>query len=228
MSFVAAAVGGAGLLSAGAAIYGANKASDTQAAAAREAAALQREQMQRTQANAQPFITGGQGASNLLQSFYGTGGDPALGKSALERYYQSPDYQFALKGGSDALDNSAASRGGMISGNQIRAQTEFGQGLATQNLSNYLTRLSGMAGQGITAAGTVAGANTVGANNAGNSIMAAGTADASGYLGTVKGINSGLNALQQWGAMNKSSYGGTTGPGSYFMGGGSPTGYGAG
>lgn len=207
MSFVAAAVGGAGIIGAGASIYAANKASDVQSKAAQEAAALQREQMRQTQANADPFIKGGQGANGLLQSFYGIGGDPALGQSALARFQQSPDYQFALKGGSDALDNSAAARGGMIGGNQIRAQTEFGQGLATQNLQGYLSRLLGMSGQGIQAAGTVAGANTAGAKYAGDDIMGAGTANASGIMGMAKGFNSGVSALQQYGAMNKSSYG---------------------
>jgi hypothetical protein len=57
-----------------------------------------------------PFISAGTGATNLLKSFYGLGGDQALGAGALERFYQSPDYQFALKGGSDALNNSLAAR----------------------------------------------------------------------------------------------------------------------
>lgn len=200
------AILGAGLLGAGASMYGASKASDAQSQAAAQAAALQRDQMRQTQANADPFIKGGQGANNLLQSFYGIGGDPALGQSALARFQQSPDYQFALKGGTEALDNSAAAKGGMIGGNQARALTEYGSGLATQNLQGYLGRLFGMSGQGITAAGTVAGANTVGANNAGNSIMAGGTADASGILGGVKGFQSGLSTLQQYNATNNSSY----------------------
>lgn len=202
------AILGAGLLGAGASMYGANKAAGAQSDAANKAAALQQQQMQQNQQNAVPFIEGGQKASGLLQSFYGLNGDQALNKGALSAFQLSPDYQFALKGGSDALDNSAASKGGMISGNQMRAQTEYGAGLATQNLQNYMARLSGMAGQGIQAAGNVAGANTVGANNAGNSLMAAGTADASGILGMTKGFNSGLNSLSLYNQMGKSSYGG--------------------
>lgn len=206
MAFVAAAIGGAGLLSAGASIYTANKNAQIQSDAAKQAAALQQQQMATNNSNMQPFISGGQGASNLLQSFYGLGGDQALGQSALARFMQSPDYQFALKGGSDALDNSAAAKGGMLGGNQIRAQTEYGQGLATQNLGNYLTRISGMAGQGIQAAGSISGANTVGANNAGNSLMAAGTAQAAGNNGMMAGLNNGINQLSLFNQMNKSSY----------------------
>lgn len=200
------AILGAGLAGAGASIYGANQASNAQQNAAQQAAQLQREQMAQNQTNAQPFITGGQGASNLLQSFYGLGGDQALGQNALARFQQSPDYQFALQGGTQALDNSAAARGGVLGGNQIRAQTEYGQGLATQNLGNYLTRLSGMAGQGIQAAGTVSGANTTGANNVGNSLMAGGTAQAAGINGMVGGLNTGLNTLSLYNQMGQSSY----------------------
>lgn len=201
-----AAILGAGLLGAGATIWGANKASSAQKAAAQQAAALQQQQMARNDANFNPFIQGGQGASNLLQSMYGINGDPALGQAALDNFYQSPDYQFALKGGSQALDNSAAAKGAVLGGNQIRAQTEYGQGMATQNLKGYLDRLFGVSQQGIQAAGGVAGVNTIGAKNAGDSIMGAGTADASGYLGMAKGIHSGVNALSLYNQMGKSSF----------------------
>lgn len=222
MSFVAVAIGGAGLLGAGASIYGANKAAGVQSAAANQAAAIQQQAMDyqkqnynTASGNLSPFIQNGQGASNLLASAYGTNGNAPLGANTLAAFQSSPDYQFALKGGSDALDNSAASKGGLISGNQIRAQTDYGQGLATQNLQNYFTRLSGMAGQGIQAGGalgqigaSVGGQVGASANNIGNSTMAAGTADASGILGTVKGVQSGLSTLQQYQQLSKSSYGG--------------------
>jgi hypothetical protein len=249
------AILGAGALGAGASIWGANEAADTQADAAREAAALQAKgqadalafqkdvfgnQLQNfadaktnfegTKGNLQPFVNTGIGANNLLASAYGLNGtDPALGKNALDAFRLSPDYQFALKGGTEALDNSAASKGGLINGNQIRAQTEYGQGLATQNLQGYFARLAGMSTQGQNAAGTLgtlgnqlgsmgttigngvvgpnASTNIVGANNVAQSTMGAGTADASGTLGTVKGIQSGANALALYNQMGRSSYG---------------------
>lgn len=217
-----AALLGAGLLGAGASIWGANKAADAQSNAAAQAAqanqqalAFQKENYAKSAGNLDPFIKTGQGATGLLGSFYGIGGgDPAVGANALERFRQSPDYQFALKGGGEALDNSLAAKGGALGGNAIRAQTEFGQGLATQNLQNYLSRLSGMAGQGIHAGGYLGSIGTgVGAqvgstsNNLGNNFMAGGTADASGILGGVKGFQGGLNTLQQYNQMTQSSYG---------------------
>lgn len=210
MAFVAAAIGGAGLLSAGASIYTANKNAQIQSSAAQQAAALQQQQMAQNQGNMQPFISNGQGASNVLGSAMGVNGNPALGQSSLQAFMNSPDYLFALKGGSDALDNSAASKGGLLGGNQIKAQTEYGQGLATQNLQNYFAKLSGMAGQGIQAGGAISGANTVGANNVGNSLMASGTAQAAGNNGMMAGLNNGIGQLSLYNQLNKSSYNGSS------------------
>jgi hypothetical protein len=123
----------------------------------------------------------------------------------------------------------------MIGGNQMLAQQQFGQGLATQNLSNYLTRLSGMSGQGITAAGTVAGANTAGAKYTGDDIMARGTANASGMLGMYNGLKGGFSELQK--GLSQSSYGGSPsyggngewgGSSAYPLAGLSPSDYGPG
>jgi hypothetical protein len=245
------AILGAGALGAGASIWGANRAADAQTNAANQAAAVQakgqadalafqkdvygnqlsnyndyKNSFGETKNSLTPFVNNGINASNTLAG--GLGGD-------LSAFYNSPDYQFALKGGSEALDNSAAAKGSAISGNQLRAQTEYGQGLATQNLQSYFQRLSGMAGQGIQAGGMLgqfaaglgqtgsnigngivganAAANITGSNNIAQSNMAAGTAQASGYLGTVKGINSGLNSLSLYNQMGQSSYGGGGGGG---------------
>jgi hypothetical protein len=215
------AILGAGILGAGATMYGASKASSAQEKAAAQAAAaqqqalnFQRENYDKASGNLSPFITTGQGANNLLSSFYGlNGSDPALGENALAAFRNSPDYQFALKEGIGALDNSAAAKGGLLSGNQLRAVTEYGSGLATQNLTNYLSRLGGLSTQGQNAAGMLgqigssSGANiNTASNNLGNTYMAGGTAEASGILGMTKGFNSGLNSLSLYNQMSQSSY----------------------
>lgn len=227
MAFVASATIGAGVLGAGASMY----ASKLQSNAANQSADLQRDAMgiqkdnlafQRgafgeAKGNLDPFIQTGIGANNVLSSAYGLGGDPALGQSVLERFRNSPDYQFALKGGSEALDNSAAAKGGMISGNQMRAQTEFGAGLATSNLQNYFSRLSGLSQQGMQAGGylgqlgtnvgnTAAGQIGTSANNIGNSLMAAGTAEASGVAGAMGAFNKGVSNLSLSNQLSKSSF----------------------
>lgn len=216
------AILGAGALGAGASIWGASKAADAQKDAAKQAAAVQQQAMdyqkqnyEKASGNLSPFIQTGQGANSLLASAYGLNGAPPLSDSTLQGFYNSPDYKFALKGGSEALDNSAAAKGGVLGGNQIRAQTEYGSGLATQNLQNYFSRLAGMSGQGIQAGGVLGQIGTgvgaqvgASANNIGNSTMAAGTAEASGIKGMVGGFNQGLSSLSLFNQMSKSSYGG--------------------
>jgi type II secretory pathway pseudopilin PulG len=210
------AILGSGLLGAGASMYGASKAADAQKEAANQAAAVQakgqadalafqkdvygnqKQNFEDTKGYLSPYVNNGGNASNLLAEAYGLSGKTALGQNSLQAFQNSPDYQWALKGGSEALDNSAAAKGGALGGNQIRAQTEYGQGLATQNLQNYFQRLSGMAGQGIQAGGMLgqigstlgnglvganAAANITGSNNQAQSIMGAGTAEASGISG---------------------------------------------
>lgn len=224
-----AAILGAGALSAGASMFGASSASKAQSKAAAQAAAaqqaalqFQKENYEKAAGNLNPFISTGHGANNLLASLYGFNGDSILGENALARFAESPDYKFAFQQGQGALENSAAAKGGVLGGNQIRANTEYGSGLATQNLGNYLTRLAGMSTQGQNAAGLLgnignsAGANVgSSSNNYGNAVMAGGTADASGILGMVKGFNSGLNSLSLYNQMGKSSYAPTSGA---FMG----------
>lgn len=215
------AILGAGVLGAGASIYGASKAANAQEKAAAQAAQaqeralqFQRENYEKASGNLNPFITTGQGANNLLSSFYGlNGSDPALGENALAAFRKSPDYQFALKEGVGALDNSAAAKGSLLSGNQLRAVTEYGSGLATQNLTNYLSRLGGLSTQGqqaSTSLGAIGAGvgNSIGAtsNNLGNAYMAGGTAEASGILGMTKGFNSGLNSLSLYNQMSQSAY----------------------
>jgi type II secretory pathway pseudopilin PulG len=215
------AILGSGLIGAGASMYGASKAASAQEKAAAQAAAaqqqaiqFQRENYEKASGNLSPFIQTGQGANNLLSSFYGlNGADPALGDNALAAFAKSPDFKFAMKEGIGALDNSAAAKGGLLSGNQLRAVTEYGSGLATQNLTNYLSRLSGLSGQGIQAggmlgqigSGTGSNINTA-SNNLGNAYMAGGTAEASGILGMTKGFNSGLNSLSLYNQMSQSAY----------------------
>lgn len=228
----------AGALGAGASMYGANSAAKSQSSAAGQAAQAQQQAMQwqkdvygNTGGNLNPFITTGQGANSLLASMYGLNGDQALGENALARFAESPDYKFAFQQGQAGLENSAAAKGGLLGGNQIRAQTEYGQGLATQNLGNYLTRLGGMSTQGQNAAamlgqiGMGTGAQIgAGATNLGNAYMAQGTADASGTLGMVKGFNSGLNSLSLYNQMGKSSYAGNLGSGGMGLPTGAATG----
>jgi hypothetical protein len=108
-----------------------------------------------------------------------------------------------LQQGQKALDASAAARGGLISGNALRAATAFGQDMGSQEyqnafnryqterqatLSPYLT-LAGF-GTNANAANAQAGQNY--ATNAGNMITGGAAAQAAGTVGGANAITSGL------------------------------------
>lgn len=91
----------------------------------------------------------------------------------LEQLQATPGYQFQLQQGQQSALNSAAARGGLLSGGTLKSLERFGQGLAstsyndawqraqtayqnafarnTTQQSNLFARLSGVAGQGLNA-----------------------------------------------------------------------------
>ena len=99
-------------------------------------------------ANAQPFLNVGTTGANQLGSILGLNGADAAAE-AQKTFTQSPGYQFAFDQGSRAVDASAAAKGMLRSGAQIKAQQQFGTGLANQEFGNYLTRLNSLAGIGL-------------------------------------------------------------------------------
>lgn len=79
-------------------------------------------------------------------------------EEAMARFYESPDYQFRFREGQRAMDSSAAARGTLLSGAQLRALQEFGSGLASGEYGNYYNRMAGIAGLGQTIQNPYAGA----------------------------------------------------------------------
>lgn len=59
----------------------------------------------------------------------------------------TPAFQFALDQGVQARDRSAAARGQLGSGNQLKELTTFGQGLANQERGNEINRFLSFLGQ---------------------------------------------------------------------------------
>ena len=130
-----------------------------------------------------------------------------------EKFQADPGYAFRLKEGLRALDRSAAARGGLLSGNQLRGVTEYGQNLASQEYTNAFNRyqaeraarmqpLQSLAGVGQSASNTLAGAagqlgtgmaSAYGQLGSGTAAaygqLGAGTASAYGQLGQNIGAN---------------------------------------
>lgn len=188
-------------------------AANTQLQAAQLASQTQLGIFDRTQANLQPYNNMGQSALAQLASLFGlgpggggpTGATADAATSALTKY---PGYQFGLKQGNLAQQQSAASQGLLLSGAQLQASQIFGQNYAMQNAWNpYVSQLNSLAtlGENAGAQQGAIGANT-GANVA-QSQLAAGQAQASGIVGSANAVNSGLqsglnNALLAWNLNN--------------------------
>jgi hypothetical protein len=121
-------------------------------------------------------------------------------------FYASPGYQFRLDEGTRALDRSAAARGMLLSGAQVKAQTRYGQGVASDEFNSYANRLAAIAGLGQTANQNVSGAAGQYGVNAANAAMNTGYARASGYMGTANTIGSIANgvmaSIPYWGSNN--------------------------
>lgn len=156
-----------------------------------------------------------------------------------EQMRMDPGYAFRMKEGLRALDRSAAARGGLLSGNQLRGVTEFGQELASQEYGNAFNRyqaeraarmqpLQSLAGVGQSSANALtSAAGTLGSNigstysqlgqNIGANLIGAGNARASGYMGVANALTGGmgqyLNYQQNQALMNRMfpTYGGSVG-----------------
>lgn len=224
----------AAVVVAGGAAYASNKAASAQKKASREATAAQSDIASQELA----FAKQQWADQKVLQKPWRTAGIDAL-KEIKKGVYELPDafsyrpdqltndpgYNFRLKEGMKALDRQAASRGGLISGNALRAATRYGQEMGSQEyqsaynraLTEYnarvqrsdtgYNRLAGQAGIGQTATGQLAAAgqnltgqsmNTLGrlGQNIGENIVGAGNARASGYVGTANALSQGLSYYQ--------------------------------
>ena len=91
------------------------------------------------------------------------------------------------------VENSAAARGGLLSGNTLRSLATFGQGMADQGYGDYWNRLAGLSGTGQTATNQLGGFGANAARGIGNANIAAGQARGSGYMGMANSLGSGLN-----------------------------------
>jgi hypothetical protein len=129
----------------------------------------------------------------------------------MEQFQADPGYGFRLKEGLRALENSAAARGGLLSGNAMRGITRYGQELGSQEFTNAFNRyqaeraarlnpLQSLAGMGQSNAATMAQqAGAYGQQMAQNAANM-GNIRASGYMNTANalagGIGQGLNYYQ--------------------------------
>jgi hypothetical protein len=169
-------------------------------------------------------------------------------------YQADPGYAFRLSEGTKALDRTAASRGGLLSGAALKGAQRYGQDLASQeyqnafnryqiNRSNQLNPLQSIMGAGQTATGQDISGGANYASNVGNALGAygsaaasnaigAGNARASGYMGMANAasgaLGQGINFYQNRNLMNQLQYNNLAnqyGPSNVYGGGGYNPGY---
>lgn len=139
------------------------------------------------------------------------------GGTAYGGYTKTPGYDFRMKEGLNAIESSAAARGGLYSGAALKASQQFGQDYATSEYENYLAKLANRAGVGMGAATGQANAATNAAAGVSNAIGAAGNAAAAGAIGRGNALVGGMqNLATNWNYMrNMGGQGGVNGNGAW-------------
>jgi hypothetical protein len=111
----------------------------------------------------------------------------------MSGFFASPDYQFNLQQGNQAIDRSLAARGRALSGAGVKEGQRFASGLASAEYGNYVNRLFTAAGLGNSATNSTAAAGQAAANNNSAALLGAANTRASSYMAQGEGIN---NAIQ--------------------------------
>jgi hypothetical protein len=223
--WMAAAVVGSSLIGS----RSASKAADVQAASADRAADVQREMFERNVELNAPFREAGLTALNKLVPLA-----TEYQNFGMDQFQQDPGYAFRMSEGMKGLERSAAARGGLLSGGNLKNIQRFGQDLASQEYQNAFNRyqterqarlnpLQSLAGVGQTTSQQLGSAGQTMAGNVGEAIGAAGQARASGYMGQANALSGALgqymnfnqqqqqNALLRQAIGNRGGFGGGTG-----------------
>ena len=236
MSWIAAAVVGTAIVGGAYMSSQASKsAAQTQANAANQATAANQASLEQQLAASEPWRTAGTTAVNQLSAMTQPGGTLTKDFAYSPFDYNQntdPGTQFRLQQGLNAMNATAAARGGLISGNALKAGQDYGQAQGSQEygaafnryLSNYanaqntfqlnrtnqLEPLKFLSGQGqAAAAGQASNIGSMAAQNAALTTGAA-NATAAGQVGSANAysnaIGQGIGAYQMNQLINRSAY----------------------
>lgn len=120
------------------------------------------------QANADTLASQGQGlfqgnvdrgnaAGSAINALLGIGGDQAAQDAAFKNWTNSTGFQFTLNQGVNAANSSAATKGLLNSGGNLKALSDYGQNTAQTYFGNYLAGLQGQQSTGLSAANALSG-----------------------------------------------------------------------
>jgi hypothetical protein len=206
---------------------GAKSASRTQADAANRATDLQRQQYEQQRADNMPAIQARNSSLAQLKMLLGLSGQGQAGFGSMagmptpQNVQGEAGYQFGLTQGNQNIQRGAAARGGLYSGQAMKALSQYGNDYATTKYNDAYNRilsgrqsvlnpLQSLAGLGQSASAQVGQAGQNYANNAGNNMMGAANANAAGQLSAANIFGNMLNkgAANNWWQGNGNQYSG--------------------
>lgn len=189
-----------------------SKAAKAQTQAAREGDAAQERMFERQVELQEPFRQAGVNAlPELVEASRYT-------PFSMEQFQQDPGYQFRMREGLKALDRTAAARGGLLSGAQLRGVTRYGQEMGAQEYTNAFNRyqaerqarlnpLQSLAGMGQTTASTLGQQAGQYGQSMAQGAAQMGNIRASGYMGQANALTGalgqGLNYYQNQQMLNR-------------------------
>jgi hypothetical protein len=118
----------------------------------------------------QPYMGAGAGATNQLSSLYGPGGEYTR-QPTMEELQFDPGYQFRFGQGMRALNAGLGASGMRGSGTALKAATQFGQDMASQEYQNAYNRFMANRAQAVQGLQNLSG---IGAASAGTASQLAG------------------------------------------------------
>jgi len=203
----------------------ADKAAKAQTNASRESIAAQQDSEDRALALQRPFFNAGYAATAALLDLNGidrsrlgpAAVEPRQGKSLAPQdelapgppgpedlssygkynFQADPGYQFRMDEGIRALDRSAAARGSLNSGGQLRKLTRYGQDYASNEYQRVYDRIAQIAGFGRGASSDSAGIVVNTGQNIGGALTNAGEARASGFVASGNAIANATNQISR-------------------------------
>ena len=214
----AAVIGGVALLGGAAMSSSASRsAANTQADASNASIAANERALAQQAEMSAPYREAGATAVNQLSAMTQPGGAATKDFTYAPFNYQAdPGYLFRLEQGLRAMNQTAAARGGLMSGNALKAGQRYGQDMGSQeyqsafnryqtnygtaqntfqlNRNNMLSPLQFLTGQGQAAA--AGQASSIGANAASNNALSTGAANAQA-AGQIGSANAYSNAIGQ-------------------------------
>ena len=199
----AAAIVGGSLIGGAMSSRAARKGAKAQANAANQATEAELQMFNQSRADQMPWLTQGKNSLQQLAGLMAPGKQLARSFGSAD-FRADPGYQFRLREGMRGVENSAAARGGLLSGNALKALANYSQQSASNEYmnaynrfsndqSNLYNRLAGLANTGQTTANSLGALGSNTAQSIGNNAMAAGDARASGYAGQANALNGLVN-----------------------------------